>query len=84
VLPSIKGCALIRELHIYSNISDVGNNIEGSLQHKGYGKQLVAKAEEIARDKGYRKVAIISGTGVRGYYRRLGYLLVDTYMMKDI
>uniref|UniRef100_A0A6C0K8F3 tRNA carboxymethyluridine synthase n=1 Tax=viral metagenome TaxID=1070528 RepID=A0A6C0K8F3_9ZZZZ len=83
-LPSIKGCALIRELHIYSNISDVGNNIEGSLQHKGYGKQLVAKAEEIARDNGYRKVAIISGTGVRGYYRRLGYQLVDTYMMKDI
>jgi ELP3 family radical SAM enzyme/protein acetyltransferase len=84
VLPSIKGCALIRELHIYSNISDVGNNIEGSLQHKGYGKQLVAKAEEIARDNGYRKVAIISGTGVRGYYRRLGYQLVDTYMLKDI
>ena len=84
VLPSIKGCALIRELHIYSNISDVGNNIEGSLQHKGYGKQLVAKAEEIARDNGYRKVAIISGTGVRGYYRRLGYQLVDSYMMKDI
>jgi ELP3 family radical SAM enzyme/protein acetyltransferase len=84
VLPSIKGCALIRELHIYSNISDVGNNIEGSLQHKGYGKQLVAKAEEIARDNGYRKVAIISGTGVRGYYRRLGYQLVDTYMIKDI
>ena len=84
VLPSIKGCALIRELHIYSNISDVGNSIEGSLQHKGYGKQLVAKAEDIARDNGYRKVAIISGTGVRGYYRRLGYQLVDTYMLKDI
>jgi ELP3 family radical SAM enzyme/protein acetyltransferase len=84
VLPSIKGCALIRELHVYSNISDVGNNIEGSLQHKGYGKQLVAKAEDIARDNGYRKVAIISGTGVRGYYRRLGYQLVDSYMMKEL
>jgi ELP3 family radical SAM enzyme/protein acetyltransferase len=84
VLPCIRGCALIRELHVYSNISDVGNNIEGSLQHKGYGKQLVAKAEEIARDNGYRKVAIISGTGVRGYYKKLGYQLIDTYMIKDI
>ena len=84
VLPCIQGCALIRELHVYSNISDVGNNIEGSLQHKGYGKQLVAKAEEIARDNGYRKVAIISGTGVRGYYKKLGYQLIDTYMIKDI
>jgi ELP3 family radical SAM enzyme/protein acetyltransferase len=84
VLPSIKGCALIRELHVYSNISDVGNNIEGSLQHKGYGKQLVAKAEEIAKENGYHKVAIISGTGVRGYYKKLGYQLIDTYMIKEI
>jgi elongator complex protein 3 len=38
----------------------------------------------LARDNGYRKVAIISGTGVRGYYRRLVYQLVDTYMLKDI
>jgi ELP3 family radical SAM enzyme/protein acetyltransferase len=82
-LPCIKGCALIRELHVYSNISDVGNNIEGSLQHKGFGKQLVAKAEEIAKDNGYCKVAIISGTGVRGYYKKLGYQLIDTYMIKE-
>jgi hypothetical protein len=38
----------------------------------------------LIRDNGYRKVAIISGTGVRGYYRRLVYQLVDTYMLKDI
>ena len=84
VLPCIRGCALIRELHVYSNLNDVGNTIEGSLQHRGFGKQLVAKAEEIARERGYRKVAIISGTGVRGYYKKLGYHLIDTYMIKDI
>jgi elongator complex protein 3 len=84
VLPSIKGCALIRELHVYSNLNSVGDNIEGSLQHKGFGKQLVAKAEEIAANNGYRRIAIISGTGVRGYYRKLGYELIDTYMIKDI
>jgi elongator complex protein 3 len=65
-------------------LNNVGNNIEGSLQHKGFGKQLVAKAEEIAKQNGYRKVAIISGTGVRGYYKKLGYRLIDTYMIKDI
>ena len=84
VLPCIKGCALIRELHVYSNLNSVGDNIEGSLQHKGFGKQLVAKAEEIAVDNGYGKMAIISGTGVREYYRKLGYSLVDTYMIKYI
>ena len=84
VLPCIKGCALIRELHVYSNLNSVGDNIEGSLQHKGFGKQLVAKAEEIAANNGYRRIAIISGTGVRGYYKKLGYELIDTYMIKDI
>jgi ELP3 family radical SAM enzyme/protein acetyltransferase len=84
VLDSIKSCALIRELHVYSNLNSVGNNIEGSMQHKGFGKQLVAKAEEIALDNGYKKVAIISGTGVRGYYKNLGYDLIDTYMIKNL
>ena len=84
VLPCIRGCALIRELHVYSNLNNVGNNIEGSLQHKGFGKQLVEKAEEIAKQNGYLKIAIISGTGVRGYYKKLGYRLIDTYMIKDI
>ena len=84
VLDSIRSCALIRELHVYSNLNSVGNNIEGSMQHKGFGKQLVAKAEEIALDNGYTKIAIISGTGVRGYYKNLGYNLIDTYMIKSL
>ena len=84
VLPSIKGCALIRELHVYSNLSNVGDNIEGSLQHKGFGRQLVAKAEELAIANGYERIAIISGTGVREYYKKLGYSLIDTYMIKTI
>jgi len=74
--------ALIRELHVYSNLSDVGNNLEASYQHKGYGKSLVAEAEKIAKNMGYPKIAIISGTGVRNYYRKLGYTLIDTYMIK--
>jgi len=84
VLPSIKGCALIRELHVYSNLNSVGDNIEGSLQHKGFGRQLVAKAEELAINNGYKRIAIISGTGVREYYKKLGYYLIDTYMIKNI
>ena len=37
---------------------------------------------KIAKNMGYPKIAIISGTGVRNYYRKLGYDLVDTYMVK--
>ena len=54
------------------------------MQHKGFGKKLVEQAELIAINKGYKKMAIISGTGVRNYYKRLGYELVDTYMIKKL
>lgn len=84
VLPILKGCALIRELHVYSNLSIVGNNTVQSYQHKGFGKKLIKKAEEIALSHGFKKMAIISGTGVRNYYRKNGYKLYDTYMIKTI
>jgi ELP3 family radical SAM enzyme/protein acetyltransferase len=82
-LPILHDCALIRELHVYSNLSNVGNNIEASYQHKGYGKRLIEEAERISKEQGYTKIAIISGTGVRNYYRKLGYTLKDTYMYKE-
>ena len=83
-LPILHDCALIRELHVYSNLSNVGNNIEASYQHKGYGKRLIEEAERISKEQGYTKIAIISGTGVRNYYRKLGYTLKDTYMYKEL
>ena len=84
VLDVLKDCALIRELHIYSNLNNVGNNINGSMQHKGFGKKLIEEAEKIAINNGYYKIAIISGTGVRNYYRKFGYELIDTYMIKNL
>lgn len=84
MLDVLKGAALIRELHVYSNVSKVGCVNESSMQHKGYGRRLVEEAEKIAVQNGLYKVAIISGTGVRNYYRKLGYSLVDTYMVKKI
>jgi len=33
---------------------------------------------------GVNKIAVISGIGVRNYFRKLGYMLEDTYMVKKI
>jgi hypothetical protein len=41
-------------------------------------------AEKISIQEGRKKIAIISGIGVRDYYRQRGYELVGSYMMKDI
>jgi ELP3 family radical SAM enzyme/protein acetyltransferase len=83
-LPILNECGLIRELHVYSTLSNVGERNEYSTQHKGYGKRLIEKAEKIALENGFRKMAIIAGTGVRNYYRKFNYKLEETFMIKDI
>ncbi|TSD01925.1 MAG: elongator complex protein 3 [Parcubacteria group bacterium Athens0714_25] len=53
--------------------------------HIGLGKKLIQEAEKIARKEfGAKKIAIISGIGVRGYYRKQGYRLQNTYMVKNL
>jgi elongator complex protein 3 len=74
--------ALIRELHVYGQAVGIGQSDDSKTQHKGLGKKLMAKAEEIAIDNGKDKIIIISGVGVRGYYRKLGYRLEGPYMVK--
>lgn len=81
ILPELESCAIVRELHVYGqalNLHEKGKNS----QHTGLGKMLMAEAEKIARDAGYKKLAVISGVGVREYYKKLGYNLVGSYMVK--
>jgi elongator complex protein 3 len=51
-------------------------------QHRGYGRELLRRAEETAAAAGYRKIAVISGVGAREYYRKLGYGRDGPYMSK--
>ena len=74
------GCALIRELHVYGTATAIGE--EGMVQHRGWGKKLMQKAEEIAENNGKNKIVVISGVGVREYYRKLGYKKEGPYMVK--
>ena len=78
----------MRELHVYGTMKRVGE--EGSQsQHTGMGKRLLARAEKIASGDNqynlkYKKLSIISGVGVREYYRKRGYNLEGTYMVKNL
>jgi len=81
-IKELKGCALIREVHVYGHSLGVGNSGNSS-QHKGYGQLLVKTAEEIAMQNGFVKCAIIAGVGAREYYKnKCGYYLEGTYMNK--
>jgi elongator complex protein 3 len=81
VLSVLKNSALVRELHTYGRLAKIGAIGEQS-QHVGFGRRLMEEAEKIARDAGYKKLAVISGVGVRRYYQKLGYSLDGTYMIK--
>lgn len=73
--------AFLRELHVYGRTTPIG--AEGkSWQHKGYGSKLLNEAEELAWINGYKELKVLSGVGVRGYYRHKGYELVGDYMVK--
>ena len=80
----LKHSALVRDLHVYSDLVGLGERKKQSWQHRGYGARLLSKAEEIAIDKGYSKMAVMSGIGVRDYYARLGYLREGPFMVKAL
>lgn len=77
--------AMIREIHVYGTLKSVGTDgAQAGAQHLGIGRRLLADAEQLAREAGFEKMAVISGIGVRGYYQKNGYDLRGTYMMKDL
>ncbi len=82
IVPS-SDVAHIRELKVFGNETAIGAVAE-SWQHRGFGRRLVARAEEIARSEGKKIVRITSGIGVREYYRSLGYHLERPYMVKEL
>ncbi|MGB0756943.1 MAG: elongator complex protein 3 [Patescibacteria group bacterium] len=85
LFPELEGAALTRELHVYGQVVRHDDKENKRVQHKGLGSKLMRHAEDIAKKHGLTKMAVISGIGVRQYYKdRLGYELEGTYMTKDL
>ncbi len=77
--------ALIRELHVYGQMAEIGQKGDELYQHMGYGEELLQEAEKIAAEEfDMNKILIISGLGARNYYRKFGYKREGPYMSKII
>ena len=76
--------ALIRELHVYGNMIQIGDKNPSIGQHTGFGEKLLVEAENLAIDNGKNEIAIISGIGSRNYYRKFGYERKGPYMAKKL
>ena len=77
---------LIRELHVYGKSLSMGKKEIASAQHIGIGKQLMQKAESVAKEKfDAKKMVVISGLGVRPYYKKnLGYKNDGVFVSKKL
>jgi elongator complex protein 3 len=78
---------VIRELHVYGTQTAVGERLASGYQHKGWGTLLLQAAERITRDEhGLKRIAVLPGVGVRGYYGKKGYskLPSSNFMVKEL
>jgi elongator complex protein 3 len=76
---------LIRELHIYGRMNPVGQRIEDTWQHRGWGEELMAEAERIAvEDYDMNRMIVMSALGTKQYYSRIGYEKDGVYVSKSL
>ena len=84
LFPELEGAAIIREVHTFGSALALKERQSAEAQHKGLGKKLVSKAEKISKEKGFKKLAVISAVGTKKYYSKLGFKKDGLYMTKDI
>ena len=83
-LTDLAGAAIIREIHVYGQSLAVGVEQSGAAQHAGLGTRLLVEADQIAREKGYRRMAVIAAVGTRQYYLERGFERAELYLVKNI
>jgi elongator complex protein 3 len=83
-MSDLDGAALIREVHVYGQSLPVGAEKAGAAQHAGLGTRLLEEAEAVAKDSGFKRMAVISAVGTRGYYLGRGFERGELYLTKNL
>jgi elongator complex protein 3 len=80
-----KPCMIVRELKVLGRETPLGERISEAFQHRGYGKTLLAEAERICTEEfGKKRLFVLSGVGVKPYYRKLGFFDKGVYLSKIV
>jgi elongator complex protein 3 len=78
-------CTVIRELKILGREAPLGERTSEAFQHRGYGKTLINEAERICTEEFDKKrLYVLSGVGVKPYYRKLGFSDDGIYLSKVV
>ncbi len=84
VTGELDNMAMIREVHVYGPSLKISKDSSGEAQHIGLGSSLIEKAKEISKEKGFKKLAVISAIGTREYYRKRGFELDRYYQIANL
>lgn len=83
-IAELKGGAMIREIHVYGSVVQIGKEGGSKAQHLGLGTKLIAEAKKIARAAGFGKLSVISAIGTREYYRKKGFVDGELYQVMAV
>ena len=76
-------CMIIRELKVLGRELPIGRRTGEGWQHRGFGKGLIDEAERICFEEFDKKqLFVLSGIGVKEYYRKLGFKDDGVYLYK--
>lgn len=75
---------MIREVHVYGSLVNIGKDSSGESQHLGLGKKMIEIAENISRKNKFKKLSVISAIGTKEYYRKRGFDDMELYMKKEL
>ncbi len=83
-IDELKDSSIIREVHVYGNVVNIGDDSLGESQHLGLGKKMIDIAQEISIKEGLKKISVISAIGTKEYYKKRGFNSNTLYMLKPI
>ena len=83
-IDELEGSALLREVHVYGEATEIGVRSAERTQHRGLGQALVDAAAQRSVEAGYPRLSVISAVGTRGWYRRLGFVDGELYQHREL
>ena len=83
-MSELRGCAVVRELHVYGPALELGDRHAGQPQHSGLGTRLLDEALRLSHQAGYRQLAVIAAVGTRPYYCARGFERDGLYMVRPV
>ncbi len=77
---------VVRELKVLGPEVPIGGSgsTGETFQHRGLGRELLERAEGLARSEGFDRLFVLSAVGTREYYRRSGYEPHGAHMAKRL